>query len=393
MREVVIVSAARTPIANFGGALASLSASELGAIVIAEVLKRAGVGPSDVDEVYLGNILQAGQGQGPARQAAIKAGLPKEVPATTINKLCGSGLKSVTLAAQAIKCGDAEVVVAGGTESMSQAPYLLEKARTGYRMGNGELIDSMVKDGLTDVFNNYHMGVTAENLAEKYGISREEQDEFSATSQQRAEKAITEGRFSYEIVPVPVPQKKGEPVLVKQDEFPRFGTTREKLAALRPAFKKDGTVTAGNASGVNDGAAAVLVMSAEKAKTLGIKPLATILSYASAGVDPGIMGIGPVPASRKALQKADLKLDAMDLIEANEAFAAQACAVTRDLGLDPAKVNPNGSGISLGHPIGATGALITVKAIHELQRIQGRYALVTMCIGGGQGIAAIFERI
>ncbi len=392
MRQVVIASAARTPIGSFGGALAGLSASDLGAIVIAEVLKRASVSPSDVDEVYLGNILQAGQGQGPARQAAIKAGLPKEVPATTINKLCGSGLKSVTLAAQAIRCGDAEVVVAGGTESMSQAPYLLEKARTGYRMGNGELIDSMIRDGLMDVFNNYHMGITAENLAEKYEISREEQDEFSATSQQRAEKAITEGRFGYEIVPVPVPQKKGEPVLVKQDEFPRFGTTREKLSALKPAFKKDGTVTAGNASGVNDGAAAVLVMSAEKARALGIKPLATIVSYASAGVDPAIMGIGPVPAARKALQKADLNLDAMDLIEANEAFAAQSLAVGRELKWNPEKVNVNGGAIALGHPIGASGARILVTLLYEMARREATYGLATLCIGGGMGIATVVKR-
>lgn len=392
MREAVIVAGARTAIGTFGGTLAGVPASELGAVVIKEVLRRARVEPCEVDEVIMGNILQAGQGQNPARQAAIKAGVPVEVPSMTINKVCGSGLKAVVLAAQAIMLGEAETVVAGGMENMNQAPYLLDKARTGYRMGHGELVDSMIKDGLWCIFTDAHMGITAENLAERYGISREEQDEFAVWSQEKAIRAIEAGRFDEEIVPVEIPQRKGEPIRFARDEHPRPGTTKEKLAALKPAFKKDGTVTAGNASGINDGAAAVVVMSGEKARSLGIEPLARIRSYASAGVEPPVMGIGPVPATRKALARADLTLDRIDLIEANEAFAAQSLAVARELKWDFERVNVNGGAIALGHPIGASGARILVTLLHEMARRGAGLGLATLCIGGGMGIAAIVER-
>lgn len=388
MREVVIAGAVRTPIGSFGGALSSLQAWELGAVAIAEALRRAGVAPDQVDEVIMGNILQAGQGQGPARQAAMKAGIPREVPATTINMLCGSGLKAVALAAQAIRAGEAEVVVAGGFESMSNGPYLLEKARTGYRMGDGALVDSMLKDALMDAFHGYHMGMTAENLAAKYNISREAQDAFAVRSQNLAETAVKSGRFRDEIVAVPVPQKKGEPLLVDTDEYPRFGTTAEKMAGLKPAFKKDGTVTAANSSGINDGAAAVVIMSAGAAQRLGVRPMATLLSTASCGVDPAIMGIGPAAAAPKALSRAGLTLDQIDLIEANEAFAAQSLAVGQELGWDLNRVNVNGGAIALGHPVGASGVRILVTLLHEMPRRGARHGLATLCVGGGMGVAA-----
>lgn len=392
MQEVVIVSAVRTPIGSFSGALGQMAASDLGALVIKEAILRAGIAPEQVDEVILGNVLQGGQGQNPARQAAIKAGLRNEVPSWTLNKLCGSGLKSVITAVQAILAGDAEIIVAGGMESMSTAPYVLPKARQGYRMGNGEIVDSMVHDGLVDAFHGIHMGLTAENVAELYGISREEQDNYALLSQKRAEAAIQSGKFTEEIVPVFVPQRKGEPICFEQDEFPRFGLTYEALEKLRPAFKKEGSVTAGNASGVNDGAAAFVVMSKAKALELGIEPLATIKSWASAGVDPKLMGTGPIPASRKALDKAGLKVEDIDLVEANEAFAAQALAVIRELHLQPEKTNVNGGAIALGHPIGASGARILVTLLHEMKRQNVKRGLATLCIGGGQGIAMVVEK-
>lgn len=391
MREAVIVSAARTAVGAFGGALSTLSAHELGAVVIREVLKRAGVEAGQVDEVIMGQILTAGESQNPARKASLKAGLPVTVPVTSVNKLCGSGLKTVSMAAQAILLGDADAIIAGGQESMSTAPYLLPKVRTGYRMGNGEIIDSMINDALTCSVENIHMGITAENIADLYGITREEQDQFALASQIKAEAAIQSGRFKDEIVPVVIPSKKGDTIF-DTDEFPRFGSTLEGLAKLRPAFKKDGTVTAGNASGINDGAAAVLVMSADKAAALGLKPLAVIRGYASAGVEPRIMGMGPVPATQKALAKAGLHLDAIDLIEANEAFAAQSLGVARELHWDFAKVNVNGGAIAIGHPVGASGARILVTLLHEMQKRQSRYGLATLCIGGGQGITLVLER-
>ena len=391
MREAVIVSAARTAIGSFGGTLSTVPAHELGAAVIRAVLDRAGVKPEMVDEVLMGQILTAAQGQNPARQAALKAGIPVSTPATSVNKVCGSGLKTVALAAQAIMLGDADIVVAGGQENMSLAPYALPQARYGYRMGHGQLVDTMIKDGLWCAFEDCHMGITAENIAEQYGISREEQDEFALSSQAKAEAAVKAGRFKDEIVPVTVQSRKSE-IVFDTDEFPRFGTTLEALARLRPAFKKDGTVTAGNASGINDGAAAVLVMSADKAKELGLTPMAVIRSYASAGVEPRIMGMGPVPATRKALARAGLTLDQIDLIEANEAFAAQALGVARELQFDFAKVNVNGGAIALGHPVGASGTRILVTLLHEMQKRQSRYGLATLCIGGGQGIAMIVER-
>ncbi len=391
MREAVIVSAARTAVGAFGGALSTLSAHELGAVVIREVLKRAGVEAGQVDEVIMGQILTAGESQNPARKASLKAGLPVTVPVTSVNKLCGSGLKTVSMAAQAILLGDADAIIAGGQESMSTAPYLLPKARTGYRMGNGEIIDSMINDALTCSVENIHMGITAENIADLYGITREEQDQFALASQIKAEAAIKSGRFKDEIVPVVIPSKKGDTIF-DTDEFPRFGSTLEGLAKLRPAFKRDGTVTAGNASGINDGAAAVLVMSADKAAALGLKPLAVIRGYASAGVEPRIMGMGPVPATQKAFAKAGLHLDAIDLIEANEAFAAQSLGVARELHWDFAKVNVNGGAIAIGHPVGASGARILVTLLHEMQKRQSRYGLATLCIGGGQGIAMVLER-
>lgn len=392
MREVVIVSAVRTPIGTFGGSFKDVSAVTLGSIVAKEAIKRANITPEMVDEVIFGNVLQAGQGQNVARQVSIHAGIPIEVPSYTVNKVCGSGLKTVALAAQAILAGDADIILAGGTENMSQAPYILKGARWGQRMGDGTIEDYMVHDGLWDIFNDYHMGITAENVAAQWNITREEQDKFALTSQQRAEKAIKSGRFKDEIVPVSVPQRKGDPIIVDTDEHPRFGTTLEGLAKLKPAFKKDGTVTAGNASGINDGAAALVVMSKEKAEELGIKPLATIVSYASAGVDPKIMGTGPIPASRKALEKANMTVADLDLVEANEAFAAQSLAVVKDLGLDPEKTNVNGGAIALGHPIGASGARILVTLLHEMAKRDAKTGLATLCIGGGQGIALIVKR-
>lgn len=389
--EVVIVSAVRTAIGSFNGSLKDVSAPELGAIAIKGALEKAGVKAEQVDEVILGNVLQAGLGQNPARQAALKAGLPESVSAMTINKVCGSGLKAVHLATQAIVAGDAEVVVAGGMENMSQAPFLLKNARDGFRMGDQKLIDSMITDGLWCAFNDYHMGITAENLCDKYEISREEQDEFSAWSQEKAAKAIEEGRFQDEIIPVVIPQRKGDPIVFDTDEYPKKGTTAEKLASLRPAFKKDGSVTAGNASGINDGAAVLVVMSKAKAEELGIKPLVTIKGNASAGVDPSIMGIGPVNAVKKALEKGATSLDEIELIEANEAFAAQSLAVDRELHFNKDILNVNGGAIALGHPIGASGARILVTLIHEMKRREARKGLATLCIGGGQGVATVVE--
>ena len=391
--EVVIVSAVRTAIGNFMGSLAPLSATELGAIVVDEALKRAGLDKSEVDEVILGNVLQAGLGQNPARQAAIKAGLADEIPSMTVNKVCGSGLKAVMLAASAVKAGDGEAFVAGGMESMSNAPYLLPGARSGYRMGNQQVVDSMIKDGLWCAFCDTHMGITAENIADKYRLTRIEQDEFAAQSQQRAEVAIQSGRFKDEIVPVMIKQRKGDPIAFDTDEFPRAGTTVDTLAKLRPAFKKDGTVTAGNASGINDGAAALVVMSAEKAAKLGLKPLARILGYGSAGVDPAVMGLGPINATRKALKNAGVELSDIELIEANEAFAAQSLGVARELGFNNEILNVNGGALALGHPIGASGARILVTLLHEMAKRENRYGLATLCIGGGQGVAMVVERI
>ncbi|CAA7602793.1 Thiolase, C-terminal [Acididesulfobacillus acetoxydans] len=393
MREAVIASAVRTAVGSFQGALGSVPAVELGALVIAEALRRAGVKPEQVDEVIMGNVLQAGLGQNPARQAAVRAGLPQEVPALTLNKVCGSGLKTVVSAAQAILAGDADVIVAGGMENMSAAPYLLPQARSGYRMGDGPLVDSMIHEGLWDAFYDVHMGITAENIAEQFGFSRQDQDDYALSSQQRAEAAIKAGKFVGEIVPVAVPQRKGEPLLVVQDEFPRFGTTAEALAKLRPAFKKDGSVTAGNSSGINDGAAAVVVMAREKAESLGIKPLVRLVSWASAGVDPRIMGTGPIPASRRALAKAGLQIEDIDLVEANEAFASQTLAVARELRLAGDKTNVNGGAIALGHPIGASGTRILVTLLHEMEKREVKRGLATLCIGGGQGIALVVERL
>jgi acetyl-CoA C-acetyltransferase len=391
-KEAVIVSACRTPIGNFGGSFSGISAANLGKIVISEAIKRAGIPADMVDDVLLGCILQAGLGQNIARQSSIMAGIPVSVPSMTVNMVCGSGLKSVCLAAQSIMLGDADIIVAGGTENMTQAPYLIREMRWGSKMGDIKMVDSMVYDALTDVFNQYHMGMTAENIAEKYKITREAQDSFAAMSQQKAEKAQREGLFKEEIVPVQIELKKNELKLVEQDEFIRPGTTAEKLANLKPAFKKDGTVTAGNASGINDGAAALVLMSSEKAQALGLKPLAKIVSYASAGVDPSIMGIGPVEACRKALKKANLIVSDIDLIEANEAFAAQSLAVMNELGLDPDKVNVNGGAIALGHPVGASGARILVTLLHEMNRRNVKLGMAALCIGGGMGISIIIER-
>lgn len=392
MRDVVIVSAVRTPVGSFCGTLGQIPAAELGAIVIKEALNRAGITPDQVDEVIFGNVLQGGLGQNPARQAAIKAGIPQEVPSWTLNKVCGSGIKSIVCAAQAIIAGDADTVIAGGMESMSLAPYVLPKVRTGLRMGNANVVDLMINDGLTDAFDNIHMGITAENIAEQFGISREEQDRYSVSSQNRAEVAIKAGKFDEEIVSVTIPQRKGDPVIVSKDEFPRFGATYESVAKLRGAFKKDGTVTAANASGINDGAAAVIVMAKEKALELGLTPLATIKSWASAGVDPRIMGTGPIPASRKALEKAGLKIEDIDLVEANEAFASQTLEVAKELNLNMEKTNVNGGAIALGHPVGASGTRILVTLLHEMKHRNAQRGLATLCIGGGQGIALIIER-
>ena len=391
MKEIVLAGAVRTPIGKMGGSLSSVSAADLGAIVIKEALNRSGVAPSQVDEVLMGCVLQAAQGQNVARQAAIAAGLPNEVPALTLNNVCGSGLKCVNLAAAMIQAGQAEIVVAGGMENMSRAVYALQDARYGYRMNDGKLVDTMIRDSLWDAFHDYHMGITAENLAQQYAISRQMQDAFSADSQQKCERARKENRFADEIVPVPVKVKK-DTVLFERDEYPRDGVTQEGLAALKPAFLKDGTVTAGNASGINDGAAAVVVMSAEAAKRLGVTPMATWVTGASAGVDPAIMGIGPVYASRKALSQAGLSLQEMDLIEANEAFASQSLAVGMELGWDAEKVNVNGGAIALGHPVGASGTRILVTLLHELGRRNARYGLATLCVGGGMGVAAIVKR-
>lgn len=393
MKEVVIVSAVRTAIGTFGGSLASLSAMELGVIAAKEAIKRAGIDPAEISETIIGNILSAGLGQNVSRQIAVKAGIPDTKPAMTINKLCGSGLRAVSMAAQFIMLGDADVVLAGGTESMSNAPYLLPQGRNGYRMGHGQVIDSMIKDGLTDSFNDYHMGITAENIAERWNISREEQDMFALESQRRAEAAQSAGRFTDEIVPVSIPQRKGDPIIFDTDEFPKHGLKSEKLTALKPAFKKDGTVTAGNASGINDGACMLIIMSADKAAELGVKPLARILSYGNAALDPAIMGYGPVPATLAALKKAGLTIEDIDLVEANEAFAAQSIAVVRDLKLDPQKVNVNGGAIALGHPIGASGARILTTLIYEMKRRNVNKGLATLCIGGGQGTALIIENI
>ncbi|MBA1323377.1 acetyl-CoA C-acetyltransferase [Pseudomonas plecoglossicida] len=392
MHEVVIVAATRTAIGSFQGALASVPAVDLGAAVIKRLLEQAGLDPAQVDEVILGQVLTAGAGQNPARQAAVKAGLPFSVPALTLNKVCGSGLKALHLATQAIRCGDAEVVIAGGQENMSLAPYVIPSARTGQRMGHGQLIDSMISDGLWDAFNDYHMGITAENLVDKFDISREQQDAFAAESQRKAVAAIEAGRFKDEITPIVLPQKKGEPKVVERDEQPRPESTAEALAKLRPAFKKDGSVTAGNASSLNDGAAAVLLMSAAKATELGLPVLARIASYASAGVDPAIMGIGPVSATQRCLAKAGWQLADLDLIEANEAFAAQALAVGKSLEWDADKVNVNGGAIALGHPIGASGCRVLVTLLHEMIKRDAKKGLATLCIGGGQGVALAIER-
>ena len=390
MEEVVIVSAVRTPIGSFGGSLKEIPAHRLGSIAISEAVKRAQISPSDVEEVIMGNVLQAGQGQNPARQAAMGAGIPQETPAFTVNKVCASGLKAVILGAQAISLGDAQILVAGGMENMNMTPYAVPKARWGERMGNDQFLDLMIHDGLWEIFHGYHMGVTAENVAKKYKISREEQDRFGLASQDKARAAIREGRFKAEIVPVEIPQKKGAPLVFDTDEHPRE-TSLEKLAALKPAFISDGTVTAGNASGINDSAAALVLMSATTAQARGLKPLARIRSYASAGVDPAYMGTGPIPASRKALEKAGLGVKELDLVELNEAFASQSLACIKELGLDPGKVNPNGGAIALGHPIGASGARILVTLLYEMKRRSARLGLATLCIGGGQGCALVVE--
>jgi acetyl-CoA C-acetyltransferase len=392
MQDVVIVAATRTAIGSFQGSLASVSAVDLGAAVIRQLLEQTGLDGAQVDEVIMGQVLTAGAGQNPARQAAIKAGLPHAVPAMTLNKVCGSGLKALHLGAQAIRCGDAEVIIAGGQENMSLSNYVMPGARTGLRMGHAQIVDTMISDGLWDAFNDYHMGITAENLVDKYQISREQQDAFAAASQQKAAAAIEAGRFVDEITPILIPQRKGDPVAFKVDEQPRGDTTAESLAKLRPAFKKDGSVTAGNASSLNDGAAAVILMSAEKAKALGLPVLAKIAAYANAGVDPAIMGIGPVSATRRCLDKAGWSIEQLDLIEANEAFAAQSLAVAKDLQWDLDKVNVNGGAIALGHPIGASGCRVLVTLLHEMLKRDAKKGLATLCIGGGQGVALALER-
>lgn len=390
--NIVIVAAARTALGNFGGSLAGVPAQTLGAKVIESLMERSGVNPDQVDEVILGQVLTAGSGQNPARQTTLAAGLPHSVPAMTINKVCGSGLKAVHLAMQSVMCGDADVVIAGGQENMSMSPHVLPRSRNGQMMGDWKMQDSMIVDGLWDAFNNYHMGITAENIAKKYDFDRASQDEFAAASQQKAEAAMNEGRFDEEIVPVEIPQRRGDPVVFNKDEFPRPGTTAEKLGKLRPAFDKEGTVTAGNASGINDGAAAVMVMSESKAKELGLEPLARIVAFASAGVDPAIMGTGPIPASTDCLKKAGWSVADLDLVEANEAFAAQAMSVNKDMGWDMDKVNVNGGAIAIGHPIGASGARVLVSLLHEMKRRDAKKGLATLCIGGGQGVALAVER-
>ena len=392
MQQAVIVAATRTAIGKFGGSLAKTPAPELGAVVIRELLRRAGLAPEQVDEVILGQVLAAGSGQNPARQAAIKAGLPVAVPAMTINKVCGSGLKAVMLAAQSIANGDAEVVIAGGQENMSLAPHVLMNSRDGFRMGDAKMLDTMIVDGLWDVYNKYHMGITAENVARQYGISRDAQDGFALASQAKAIAAQDAGRFKEEIVAVMLPQRKGDPLAFESDEFVNRKTNAEALGGLKPAFDKEGSVTAGNASGINDGAAAVMVMSESKAKALGLKPLARIRAFASSGVDPKIMGMGPVPASRRALEKAGWKAADLDLMEINEAFAAQACAVNKEMGWDTSRINVNGGAIALGHPIGASGCRILVTLLHEMQRRDAKKGLASLCIGGGMGVALAVER-
>lgn len=392
MRDVVIVAAKRTAVGSFGGGLSSLRADQLGSAVIKALLEESGVAAEQVNEVVLGQVLTAGCGQNPARQSSINAGIPASVPAMTINKVCGSGLKAVHMAVQAIRCGDAELMIAGGQESMSQAPHVLPHSRNGQRMGNWNMVDTMISDGLWDAFNDYHMGVTAENIVEKYGITREEQDEFAAASQQKASAAMDAGYFDSQIVPITIPQRKGDPLIVDKDESPRAGVSAESLGKLRPAFSKDGTVTAGNASSLNDGAAAVIVCSADKARELGLTPLATIRAHANAGVDPTIMGTGPIPATQRCLKLAGWSVDDLDLVEANEAFAAQAISVNRDLGWDTAKVNVNGGAIALGHPIGASGCRILVSLLHEMARRDAKKGLATLCIGGGMGVALAVER-
>jgi acetyl-CoA C-acetyltransferase len=390
--NIVIVAAGRTAVGTFGGSLAALPATELGAIVVKALLERTGISADQIDEVILGQVLTAGTGQNPARQTTIKAGLPDKVPAMTINKVCGSGLKAVHLAMQAVACGDAEIVVAGGQESMSQSCHALPRSREGQRMGEWKLVDTMIVDGLWDAFNQCHMGNTAENIAKKYGFTRAAQDAFAAGSQQKAEAAQKAGRFDTEIVPVTIPQRKGDPLVFRSDEFPRHGTTAETLAKLRPAFDKEGTVTAGNASGLNDGAAVVIVTSESKAKALGLKPMARLVAFASAGVDPAIMGTGPIPASTKCLEKAGWTPADLDLVEANEAFAAQAMSVNQEMGWDLSKVNVNGGAIAIGHPIGASGARVLVSLLYEMQRRDAKKGLATLCIGGGQGVALAVER-
>jgi len=392
MRDIVIVAAKRTAIGSFGGGLSSLQADQLGSTVIQALLEETGVAGDQVNEVILGQVLTAGCGQNPARQASINAGLPSSVPAMTINKVCGSGLKAIHMAAQAIQCGDADLIIAGGQESMSQAPHVLPNSRTGQRLGNWTMIDTMVHDGLWDAFKDYHMGITAENIVEKYGISRDEQDAFAAASQQKAAAAQQAGYFDSQIVPVSVPQRKGDPLIIDKDEGPKAGTTAEGLGKLRPAFKKDGTVTPGNASSLNDGAAAVMVCSAEKAEALGLTPLATIKAYANAGVDPAIMGTGPTPATRNCLERAGWTVNDLELVEANEAFAAQAISVNRELGWDTDRVNVNGGAIALGHPIGASGCRVLVTLLHEMMRRDAHKGLATLCIGGGMGVALALER-
>ena len=393
MKDVVIVGAARTAIGSYGGSLKGVSARELGKIVIKEAIKRAGIQPEQVEEVIMGDVLQGGLGQNVARQMTLDAGIPKEIPAMTINKVCGSGLRAVELAAQIIKAGDADIIVAGGAENMSATAYAMPAARWGQRMGNTNMVDMMVNDGLWDAFNGYHMGITAENVAEKWGLTREELDEFALASQQKAEAAIKAGRFKDEIVPVEIPQRKGDPIVFDTDEYVKMGATIEKMAKLKPAFKKDGVVTAANASGINDSGAAVVVMSADKAEELGLKPLVKIVSYASAGVDPSIMGVGPVPASQKALEKADMTIADMDLYEANEAFAAQSLAVGKELGFDTEKLNVNGGAIALGHPIGASGCRSLITLIYEMMKREDvKKGLATLCIGGGMGTALIVEK-
>jgi acetyl-CoA C-acetyltransferase len=392
MTQVVIVAAVRTALGKFGGSLAKVPAPELGATVIKALLEKTGVSGDAINEVIMGQVLTAGSGQNPARQAVIKAGLPNHVSAMTINKVCGSGLKAVMLAAQAIECGDAEIVIAGGQENMSASPHVLPNSRDGFRMGNTQLVDTMIIDGLWDVYNQYHMGITAENVAKASNISREAQDAFALASQTKAIAAIDAGKFKDEIVPVVIPQRKGDPVVFDTDEFPNRKTNAEGLAGLRPAFDKAGTVTAGNASGLNDGAAAVMVMSADKAKELGLTPLATIKSFASAGLDPSIMGMGPVPASKRALEKAGWSVNDLDLMEINEAFAAQACAVNQDMGWDTSKINVNGGAIALGHPIGASGCRVLVSLLHEMVKRDAKKGLTSLCIGGGMGVALAVER-